>query len=47
MSCPKKIIAKISQKQNKSVVGRIGGNIPKIFNDKINEIAGYNFHISF
>lgn len=43
----KKIIAKISQKENESVVGRIGGNIPKIFNDKANEIAGYNFYISF
>lgn len=43
----KNLIAKIEQTISKDGFGRIGGNIPRYFEDKQNIIEGYNFYASF
>lgn len=41
------LTAEISQDTKENIIGRIGGNIPKYFLNKVNEIGNYNFYLSF
>lgn len=41
------LTAEINQDTKENIIGRIGGNIPKYFLNKVNEIGNYNFYLSF
>ena len=40
------LIAKISIFSDSNVIGRIGGNIPEFFLDKLGDIQGHNFYLT-
>lgn len=40
------LISKISIFSDGNVIGRIGGNIPELFLDKLDEIQGYKFYLT-
>lgn len=41
------LVAEINQVSRENIIGRLGGNIPKYFLDKEEDIRGYNFYVSF
>ncbi|MGY5958888.1 DUF1963 domain-containing protein [Kosakonia sp. BK9b] len=41
------ILAHIDNSQSECIIGRIGGNIPQYFTDKLSEIEGLKFYINF
>lgn len=40
------LISKISIFSDSNVIGRIGGNIPELFLDKLDDIQGYKFYLT-
>ena len=40
------LIAKISTLPDANVIGRIGGNIPEFFLDKLGDIQGHKFYLT-
>lgn len=40
------LIAKISTLPDGNVIGRIGGNIPEFFLDKLDIVRGYKFYLT-
>ncbi|KAE8275034.1 hypothetical protein [Enterobacter sp. C6] len=41
------LISKINIFSDSNVIGRIGGNIPEFFLDKLDEVQGYQFYLTF